>query len=103
MSGGAWVLARTDASGAFRAAASEPATSTDGAVVRARDPDGLRPPRAVSAPPFVLGTGDRRRLCARRTAWKVRPTLNLANAHQNAVTDATGYYAFKRLPEGEAR
>ena len=100
-------LARTDASGAFRAAGLEPATLDLTASHPSYAPVTLTVSArlgAVTRADFVLGTGGTVEGYVTKGGQPLEGqtvSLNLANAHQNAVTDATGYYAFKRLPEGE--
>src|SRR5690606_16944591 len=100
-------LARTDASGAFRAAGLEPATLDLTASHPSYAPVALTVSArlgAVTRADFVLGTGGTVEGYVTKGGQPLEGqtvSLNLANAHQNAVTDATGYYAFKRLPEGE--
>jgi protocatechuate 3,4-dioxygenase beta subunit len=100
-------LARTDTSGAFRVAgleqgsidltASHPSYASATVTLTARL-------GTVTRADFVLGAGGAVEGYVSRNGQALEGqavSLNLVNAHQNAMTDATGYYAFRRLPEGE--
>ncbi len=100
-------LTRTDTNGAFRVA---------GLAAGATDLTASHPSYApvtvtiitrlgtVTRADFVLGTGGAVEGYVSKNGQALEGqtvTLNLVNAHQNAVTDSTGYYEFRRLPEGE--
>ncbi len=100
-------LARTDTSGAFRAAGLEPGAADLTASHPSYAPATVTITTrlgAVTRADFVLGTGGTVEGYVTKSGQPLEGqtvSLNLSNAHQNAVTDATGYYAFRRLPEGE--